>query len=356
MDLSQLILLPLLSSFIIAVVVTPLVGRLATKFGFVDDPKTHKHPAILHKRIIPRAGGLALYLAIIPVSFLFLPFEKKLVGIALGASVATIVGVLDDKYDLSPYLRLFSNFLVAAITVGAGIGISAITSPFGGVIRLEELRITFDFFGPHSIIVWADLFALLWIAWVMNMINWSKGVDGQMPGIAAIVAFVLGVLALRFFPTDATQVQFAELAFLTAGASLGFLVFNFHPAKIFPGYSATVVGYLIAVLAILSQAKVGTALLILSVPALDAIFTIGRRLATGKAPVWADRGHFHHRLLKLGWTQRQVALFYWGICAILGAISLYLKATEKLFAISTIAVVLLGAILWINLQIKKEDV
>lgn len=355
MDFLHIILLPLFISFLIALISGPKIILLANKIGLVDDPKKHKHPALLHTKIIPRAGGLVFFLAIIPPALFFLPIEKKLIGIVMGATVVLIVGLLDDKYDLNPYLRLFSNFLAAAIAVGAGIGISSITNPFGGALRLDTIRIGFNLFGPHSIIILADIFALLWIAWVMNMVNWSKGVDGQMPGIVAIVAFVLGILALRFFPEDQTQVEFAKLAFLTTGASLGFLIFNFHPAKIFPGYSATVVGYVIAVLAILSQAKVGTAILILAVPSLDAVFTIGRRVVQGRMPVWADRGHFHHRLLSLGWTQRQVALFYWGVCAILGAISLYLKAIEKLFAIALVGVVLLGAILWINLQIKKEE-
>lgn len=199
MNLAQVVLIPTFASFLAALLVTPLVIYLAKRFGFIDDPKTHKHPAILHTKIIPRAGGLALYLAIIPLSFFILPFDKKLLGIAIGATLAVIIGVLDDKRDLNPYLRLGSNFLVAAIAVASGIGISFITNPFGGVIRLDTLRVTFDFFGPHSIFVLADIFAIFWIAWVMNMLNWSKGVDGQMPGIAAIVAFVLGLLALRVF-------------------------------------------------------------------------------------------------------------------------------------------------------------
>lgn len=355
MALLPAISMPFITSFFIALVAAPLVIKIANKLGLVDDPAKHKHPAVIHQRIVPRAGGAVLWLAITLSMFIFLPLDKKMVGIILGTALATIIGLLDDKYDLNPFLRLFSNFVAASLVVGAGVGISFITNPFGGILRLDQLKITFLFFGQHSIVVFADIFALFWIAWVMNMLNWSKGVDGQMPGIAAITAFFLAVLALRFYPQDSSQLVVAQLSMIVAGASIGFLIFNFYPAKIFPGYSATNLGFLIAVLAILSQAKVGTALLVLAVPFSDACFTVGRRLAQKKLPVWADRGHFHHRLLSLGWTQRQIALFYWTVCAILGVISLFLKSIEKLFAIFLVATVLIGAILWINQTIKDRQ-
>jgi UDP-GlcNAc:undecaprenyl-phosphate GlcNAc-1-phosphate transferase len=355
MELLLKIFPPFFISALIVLVTTPFVIKTALKFGLIDDPRKHKHPGTIHQKIIPRAGGASLWFAIIFSILIFLPLDKKMVGIILGTTFATLVGLLDDKYDLNPYFRLFSNFLAASFVVGFGVGISFITNPLGGIIRLDQERFAFDFFGRHSILVYADIFALFWIAWVMNMVNWSKGVDGQMPGIAAIASLFLAILALRFYPQDQSQLVVAQLAMVVAGASVGFLFFNFYPAKIFPGYSATNLGYLIAVLAILSQAKVGTALLVMAVPLSDAIFTIVRRLAQGKLPVWADRGHFHHRLLSLGWSQRRIALFYWAVCAILGGISLYLKSIEKVFAIFLVAVILGGAILWINQTVKHKE-
>jgi len=348
------IFLPFLTSLLIVSLTTPIVIKIASKLGLVDDPKKHKHPGLIHHKIIPRAGGAALGTAIILSILFFLPLDKKMLGIILGTTFVTIIGLLDDKYDINPFLRLFSNFVAASLVVGSGVGITFITNPFGGIIRLDQVRFVFELFGKHSIVVFADIFALFWIAWVMNMLNWSKGVDGQMPGIAAVTSLFLTILALRFYPQDQSQLAVAKLSMIVAGASSGFLIYNFHPAKIFPGYSATNLGFLIAILSILSQAKVGTALLVMAVPFSDAFFTIARRLAQGRLPVWADRGHFHHRLLSLGWTQRQIALFYWIACIILGVISFFLKSTEKLFAIIFVAIILAGAILWINQTVKSK--
>ena len=342
-----------LATFFLTVIITPLVSVWAKKYGFSDNPKTHKHPAILHKKTIARAGGLATWLAILPVILIALPVDKKILGIILAGSLAVFVGTLDDKYEISPYLRLLSNFAVATIVVTAGVGITAITNPFGGMIKLDTLRLSFDLLSSHSILVWADLFTIFWIVFIMNMLNWSSGVDGQLAGIVVIVTLTLLIVSLKFLPTDPSQKTTAIICAIVAGASLGFLVFNWHPAKIFPGYGATVLALLVAVLAILSSGKIATALLVLAVPTIDSVVTIGRRILQRKMPIWGDRAHLHHLLLDLGLTQRQVALFYWTICAILGAISLYLKSVGKLFALSLLVLVIGGIILWLHLSYQR---
>ena len=138
-------------------------------------------------------------------SIIFLPKTKILFPLFIASLIAVIVGVLDDKYDLSRYWRFVINIFCALIIVLAGISPPFITSPFGGILHLDILRWTFYFFGKHSIIVWSDLIAIIWIVWVMNMLNWSKGVDGQMPGVVAIAAFVIGILSLRFPLSDQSQ-------------------------------------------------------------------------------------------------------------------------------------------------------
>lgn len=344
-----LLLKPALTAFILTFLTTPFTIKFANYFGLVDNPRVRKHPAHLHQKTIPRAGGLAIYLGLIITSFLFFPFSKQLLGILSGATVLVIVGLLDDKFDLSPYFRLATNFLAALLVVGAGVGISFINNPLGGIIHLDTWRIRFEVFGPHSIIVWADLFALIWIIWCMNMVNWSKGVDGQMPGFVGISAFILGLLAFRFMENDLTQWTNATLAFIVAGAFLGFLPFNFYPQRIMPGYGGgSLAGFMLAVLAILSGGKVATAILVLGIPMTDAIYTILRRLYHRRSPVWGDRGHLHHRLLEIGWPKRQIALFYWLISAILGAVALNLNSQQKLFTIILVAAIVGGLILWLN--------
>ncbi|MFH0863589.1 MAG: MraY family glycosyltransferase [Candidatus Gottesmanbacteria bacterium] len=337
-----------LVAFITTFLLTPIVAKLAKKYGLVDDPHKRHHPAHTHKGIIPRAGGLSIYLGIF-IACMFLPLNKALIGILLGATLIVIVGLWDDKADLSPYFRFITNLLAVILVVGAGIGIPYITNPLGGILQLDTWRISFDFFGPHSILVWADLFAIFWIVWTMNIVDWSGGVDGQLPGFVAISAIVIGIVSWRFSAHDISQLSIMALSFITAGAFLGFLPWNFYPQKIMPGYGGkTLAGFLLAVLAILSGTKVGTALLVLGLPMIDAFYIFFRRIIKGKSPVWGDRQHFHHRLLDLGWGKRQIALFYWIFSAILGTIALTVNNRQKVYTAILLAVVIGGLILWLN--------
>jgi len=336
-------------SFLITFLITPLVAQFAKRFGLVDDPSKRFHPAHTHKGVIPRAGGLAIFLGFLSSSLLFLPINKILLGIILGSTLVVLIGLWDDLIDLSPYFRFLTNFLAASLVVGAGVGIPYITNPWGGVLHLDTWRIGFEFFGIHSILVWADLFAIIWIVWCMNMVNWSKGVDGQMPGFVAIAAITLGILSFRFSAHDISQWVVTALAFITAGVFLGFLPWNFYPQKIMPGYSGgTLAGFLLAILSILSWGKLGTAILVLGVPMIDALYTLGRRIIKGRSPFLADREHLHHKLLDLGWGRRRIALFYWAVSAILGGIALILNSQQKLFAIIFLAIIIGGVLFWLN--------
>ena len=291
------ILLPLLSSFFITIIITPLCLIFIRKLHLIDDPKTHKHPAVLHNKPIPRGGGIPLFLGIFLAGLFFLPLTKITIFLLLASLLALIIGTLDDRYDIFPYLRFGVNVLCALLVVGGGLGIPFITNPFGGIIHLDIFRFSFSFFGNHSILYISDILAILWIIWVMNMLNWSKGVDGQMPGVVAISAFVIGLLSLRFTPHDQLTLISSTTSFLITGASLGFLVYNFYPAKILPGYGATSIYLLLAAVSILSGAKLATAILVMGVPMIDGIFTLLRRVLSGKSPFWGDKKHLHHLLL-----------------------------------------------------------
>lgn len=329
---------------------TPIVIKIAKKFGMVDDPKHRYHPAHTHVGIIPRAGGLALFIGVAVAILVYIPVSKLIVGILLGSLLLTLVGLADDRRDVNPYIRLITNALAALIVVGAGAGIPYITNPItGGILHLDTWRISFDFLGPHSILVWSDVFAFLWILWTINIVGWSAGVDGQMPGFVAISAFVLGLLSLRFSLHDKSAEIVSILAFIVSGSFLGFLPWNNYPQKIMPGYGGkTLAGFLLALLGILSYGKFGTALLVLGVPMIDACYTLMRRIGRGKSPVLADRGHLHHRLLDLGWGKRRVALFYWSVSAILGAVALTVTSQQKLFALLLLAVCVGAFLVWVN--------
>lgn len=335
-------------SCLLTYAVTPLVIALAKRFKLTDDATVRYHPAHTHIGVVPRAGGAALFLGIFICILWFIPLSQLTIGIVLGAFLLVVVGLFDDYKDVNPFIRLGTNAIAALIVVFSGAGIPYITNPLGGIIHLDSLRLSFEFAGSHSILVWADIFAFLWIMWTMNIVGWSAGVDGQMPGFVAISSFILGLLSLRFALHDPSQAAVAGIAFIVSGAYSGFIPWNFFPQKIMPGYGGkTLAGFLLALLGILSYGKVGTALLVLSMPMMDAVYTLIRRIGKKKSPVLADRGHLHHRLLDLGWGKRRIALFYWSVSAILGAIALTVTSQQKLFAFLLVAVGIGGFLLWV---------
>lgn len=355
-------LLPFLFSFGLGLILVPIVIVLARKYGYVDDPRK-KNPGAIHKKIMPRAGGLAIFLAFALGALFFLPINLKVLGILLGGLVLVIIGLVDDRRDLPKWFKLLVQLFAALIVVGSGIGIAFITNPLSpignvlglDVVRLDTIKIVFHFFGAHSIILFADLFAVLWIVWVTNMVNFSSGVDGQMPGIVFVTLIVLFLASLKFAGVDNSQLLVSKLALLGAGSTLAFLAFNISPAKIFPGDSGSYfLGYLVAVISILSGAKVGTAILVMAIPLIDGVFTIGRRILSRQSPFSGDQGHLHHKLLELGWSSAQIALFYWVLCAILGAIALSLTSTGKLFALIIAIVAVLGGLLWLNMTLPLK--
>jgi len=345
--------LPLLTTAFFSFIFTYPTIILAKKFKIVTDKNKRRHPAHTHIGVIPRGGGLPIFFSFLITGLFFLTVNKIIFGVIIASFLLLIIGLLDDYFDLSPYLRFIANLLIAALVVGFGLGIPYISNPLGGVIRLDQWKIGFDFFGHHQILILADILAIVWLTWLTNMVNWSKGVDGQLPGFVAVTAFFLGLLSQRFTVHDISIQSVTILSFIIGGAYLGFLPWNFYPQKIMPGYGGgALAGFWLGILSILSFGKVGTAILILSMPMIDAIYTIIRRVCQKKSPFKADWGHFHHRLLEIGWGKRRIAIFYWLVSFILGLSSLFLKGPEKLLAFLSFFIVLIVFILIIE-KVKK---
>jgi len=344
----NLILLPLLIAFAVSVTITPLVIFIYKKFGWVEDPKNVKNNKATHLYPVPRGGGIPIYLAIFAGSLLLLPLDRHLLGILIGATIFMVMGVLDDRYDLNPYLRFGINLLAAGVVVGSGIGISYFTNPLGGTIHLDQPRLSFFLAGrSHEIWILADLFAIVWIFFLANAVNWSKGFDGQLPGMMVIATLVIAGFSLRY-SADITQWPVVILATITAGAYLGFLPYNFFPQKIMPGYGGgTLGGFMIAVLTILSTSKVLIAAVVLGIPIADALYQGFRRIIAGHSPFWGDRGHLHHKILdEWHWGKRRAAIFYWLVTAILGILALSLNSQQKFYTIIMLFVLVGGLFLW----------
>ncbi len=344
-----------ITSFVLSYFLTIPTISLAKKYHLVTDRKKRAHPAHTHTGIIPRAGGVPIFLSLLITSFLFLTINKIMFGVLFSSALLVILGVLDDYFDLSPYLRFVANLLIATIVIGFGLGIPFISVPTLGVIHLDQWKLSFQFLGTHSVLFIADLLAIIWLTWTMNMVNWSKGIDGQLPGFVGITAFFLGLLASRFTRHDISVQSVTLFSFIISGAYLGFLPFNFYPQKIMPGYGGgALAGLLLGILSILSFGKLGTAILILAVPMMDAVYTILRRLVQKKSPFRADWGHLHHKLLDVGWGKRRIAFFYWFVSFSLGLLSLTLKGWGKLVALIVVAVFLFIFIIVLEL-VKKQN-
>lgn len=350
---------PFIFACLLTFLITPVVIGIAKRFRLVDDPRIRHHPASVHTGIVPRAGGLALYTGVVISVLMFIGITNISLAIGISGLILTTIGLLDDRKDINPYIRLIAITVSAGLVVSSGVKIPYITDPIsGGVLNLDTWSMQITFLGNnHTVMIWSVIFAFLWIMWTINIVGWSAGVDGQMPGFVAIAACTLGILALRFDQTVAANKDVPLLAFIVAGVFIGFLPWNYYPQKIMPGYGGkTLAGLLLGILGILSYGKVGTALLVLGIPTLDAAYTLLRRMISGKSPVWADRGHLHHQLLSIGWGKRRIALFYWFVSAILGAIALTVTSRQKLFLFLFISVAFGVFIVWVKffMQFSKQ--
>lgn len=350
-------IIALLITTLLSALITPLVIKIYKQKKWLDDPTEMVHKKKVHEKPVPRGGGIVIFSAILIASFFFLSYDKYLVAIMLGAALLTIVGTLDDIFDLHPVSRLITGLIATLIVVGSGIGIAYVSHPFipGEIIHLDQPQLHFTFLGTErSLWILADLFAVIFILWNMNIVNWSKGVDGQMPGFVAVALVFIGLLSERFLG-DPTQFNTTLLSFIAAGSFLGFLLWNWYPQHIMPGYGAgSLAGYFLSVLAILSGAKVATTLMVLAIPTADAIFTIARRIKAGKSPLWGDRGHLHHKLLDVfKWNKQQIALFYWASSIVLGVLSLYLNTFGKILTITVTMLFTFGVLIFAKIKTKN---
>jgi len=340
-----------LTAFAISALTAPLIIAWYSRKGWVDDPKTHTHAKVTHQNAVPRGGGLVVLLGILTASIFWLQWDSYLWAIMAGAVLLALVGWWDDVKDISPRVRLVANVIAALIVIGSGIGIAYISHPFQpGVIHLDWPRLEFTLFGEwRSVWMLSDLLALLFIVWNMNIVNWSKGVDGQLPAFVAVSFLVMSIVAGKFL-ADPTTFGTYVLTLICAGAFAGLLVWNWYPQKMMPGYGAgSLAGYFLAILAILSGAKVAAVVMTLAIPTADAIFTIARRLDRGKSPFLGDRGHLHHKLLDVySWNIPSIAIFYSASSLFFGLLALYLNTMGKLLS------VMFAGILVIALQVEAK--
>ena len=326
----MLYLAAFISTLILSLIITPVIIKLAHHLNFIDQPGKRK----INKKIIATAGGTAIYLAfMIPLRF-FLPANQTIKGIMIGGSFMLILGLLDDKFEISAPLKFFGQIIGALILVYYGVKINFITNPFGGFI----------YFGIYAVPV-----TVFWIVSIINTINLIDGLDGLAAGVSIIAVLTLFAVALQ-----ENQLIAPMLAVLLAGSCLGFLKYNFNPAKIFMGDTgAMFIGYIIAAVSITGALKSAAAvtifvpMLALAVPILDTTFAIIRRVFNDRPIGEADHGHIHHRLLAIGMNQKQAVISVYIISAVLGTIAFIINGIQfdhaLIIFISVILIILYGA-------------
>ena len=324
-----MIYVSLIVAFIAAILLTPLVKRLAFRLGAVDAPNYRK----VHARIMPRLGGLAIYCAFI-IGFFFLKivtgFESEYAyAIIIAATIIVFTGIIDDMREISAKAKLLGQVIAACIVVfGGGIQMNFINLPFDGILNFGWLAI------PLTII---------WIVGVTNAVNLIDGLDGLAAGVSTIALATLAAMAMIM----GNGIVIA-MASILAAATLGFLVFNFHPAKIFMGDTgALFLGFMISVLALLGFKNVTVIsfiipIIILGVPISDTFFAIVRRLRQKKKWSDPDKSHLHHRLLDLGFSHRQTVLLIYAIAAVFGVVAIVFSMAKVWGAILLIAVLLVA--------------
>lgn len=298
-----------LAAFAVAALLTPLVARLAVRVGAVDEPRERG----LADRSTPLLGGLAILAAALVAALIWLPMDRETKGILLGAVLIAGVGAADDVRELSPGVKLVGQIAAALIPVVAGVRVEHITLPFVGALS----------FSP----VLGGALTTLGLVGLMNVVNFSDGVDGLAAGVCAISAIAFAIIAF-----DLQREAAGVLAAIVAGAALGFLIHNFHPASVFMGdCGALLLGYLLGCVAVQGTLKTNALialvgpLAILAVPFLDTSFVIARRLKYRRAPWSADAQHFHHRMARIGFSQRRTVLYLYAWTVMLAGLAVAMR-------------------------------
>ena len=285
-------LLAAAAAAVVTAVLTPFVGRAARRLGALDEPRDRG----LSQRMTPLLGGVAIFAGVVVAALVWLPMSQSYRAILAGATLITVVGAIDDVIDLHPALKLAGQVGATAIPVANGVRVSDFTLPFVHRVDLGELG------APLTIVG---------IVLIINVVNFSDGVDGLAAGVCAVSAAAFAIIAFDLDKADA-----AVLAAIIAGAALGFLVHNFHPASVFMGdCGSNLLGYLLGVVIVEGSLKTNALialigpLVILAVPFLDTGFVVAKRVKYRRPVYRADRWHFHHRMANIGFSQRRTVLY-----------------------------------------------
>jgi UDP-GlcNAc:undecaprenyl-phosphate GlcNAc-1-phosphate transferase len=320
-----------------------MVIDLAWKLGAIDMPGEARR---MHNKPMPRLGGLAMFIAFCVGGLFTLPWgEQSVQGLILGSTVIVILGILDDIYGLPAKVKLLGQILAAWVLVYFGTTVEWVTNPLGGMIYLGK---------------WSTPITIFWIVGIVNTLNFIDGLDGLAAGVSAISAFAIMLVNISLH-----QYEVALTMALLSGCAIGFLPYNFNPAKIFMGDTGSMLlGYILAAAAVEGAVKSATVIalivpiLALGLPIFDATYAILRRFVNGKPIMQADKGHVHHRLLAIGLSQKQTVIFMYLVTLSLGLCSVILVrlgVKETIIALALVFSGLLVSMRYFNMQRRTKN-
>ncbi len=357
-------------AFLTSLVITYLVKQWVIARQLLDYPEPGGRK--LHLKPTPLAGGLAIFLSFTLIVWLAAFFSEQLIGkdiswrqllaVTVASLLIIIGGYLDDKKHLTPSKQFIWPVLAIVVVIIGGIGIKFVSNPLAeGLLYLDSIKIEILRWQglPYYFTLWADLFTFLWILGMMYTTKLLDGLDGLVPGVGLIGSLIIfGLTQTQLWH----QPPVGLLAIIFAGACLGFLIWNWHPAKIFLGEGGSLyIGFILGILAIISGGKIATALLIMGIPILDVVWVILRRLFWDKKKInEADRKHLHFRLLDVGLSHRQSVWFLYFLTAAFGVSSLFLRTQGKITALIILALVMIllafSLILIYRRKMKKSPI
>jgi UDP-GlcNAc:undecaprenyl-phosphate GlcNAc-1-phosphate transferase len=330
-------LLVFVTSLGLAALLTPLVGRLGRRLGVVDRPGGRR----AHSGEVPRLGGVPLFLAFIAAvgvgQALRIPTADakepvRLFGLLVGSAFLFAVGLIDDRWELRPLPQFAAQFAAAIIAILTQIQLERFNNP----LTNKEVVLPVIAYVPLTV---------FWVTGMITTVNWLDGLDGLSAGVGAILC---AVLAIHMHSVGQPSVAILPLALL--GALLGFLPYNFAPARVFLGSAgAFFLGYALSALGLIAGGRVAAVLLVIGLPIVDVAWQIFDRLRHHRPPTQGDRGHLHFRLLDMGLSQRAVVLFYWGFCALFGVLTLAISSRlYKLLALLGIGAAVIVVLAWLS--------
>lgn len=330
-------------AFLIAFAATPAVMSLAHKINAIDVPRDKRR---VHKKPTPLIGGLAIFYGFIISVLCFAELDRETAGILIGSVITVTVGMIDDAIDMKAIVKLLCQIIAAVIVVYSGVRIEQFANPFARW-----------FGGPPYIYMnyWISVaVTVIWIVGICNAVNLIDGLDGLAVGVSSIAAICMLILTLL-----SQNVNVAIITAAVAGACFGFLPYNFNPAKIFMGDTgALFLGYILACISIQGFLKLSAIIsfavpiIVLGLPIFDTLFAIVRRVLTGRSPMSPDRGHLHHRLLDMGFSQKQTVAILYTITAVLCLTAVVVSTRGYARGILLIVSVML--IIWASLKLMSE--